>query len=192
MMTFMPDLINKIKTRLPSTIVWISILLITSHPSRAAEYSEDQVKAVYLFNFAGFIRWPDSAFSASPETFLYCAFKEKNPVINTLKKVITNESIKGRKLAFHLITDQKDIESCQIVYFQPNEKSLFIDLLPALKGQSILTVSDMNGFTEQGGMIGFSHRGKRLHSVINVYHLAQANLTASAKLLRLSTIVNHK
>jgi hypothetical protein len=190
-MPFIPSLINKIRTTLLFLVLIFSLFII-NHSSQAAGYSEDQVKAVYLFNFAGFIRWPDSAFSKSPERFSYCTFNDKNPVINTLKKVIANENVNGRKLTFHLITDHKNITACQIVYFQPTEKSLFINLRSTLKEHSILTVSDIDGFTEQGGMIGFSHQGKRLHSIINVYHLAQANLTASAKLLRLATIINTK
>lgn len=192
MITPVPYPNSKLKGILQQIILWGFFLFTISHSSQAAKYTEDQVKAVYLFNFAGFIRWPESAFSETPATFQYCALSEDNDVINILKKVIAKETVKGRKLVFRLISNQNDLKYCQVVYFQASELSQFSGLRANLNGKSVLTVSDANGFAEQGGMLGFSHLGKRLRSVINIRRLEQAKLKASAKLLRLAIIVNGK
>lgn len=176
-------------SRISLGIVWCFLFPATILPTHGAEFSEDQIKAVYLFNFATFIRWPDSAFSEHPEAFYFCALNEQSPIIKILKKVINGQTSGGRKLVFRQINNQNDLKGCQLLYFQVDEQSKLAELLPELQGRSILTVSDMAHFAERDGMIGIARNNKHLHPMINVQHLEQAGLKASAKLLRLASVV---
>lgn len=173
-----------------AAIVWFFLLSATLQPAHGAEFTEDQIKAVYLFNFAEFIRWPDSAFSEIPEAFHFCALDEQSPIIRILKKVIIGETARGRKLVFRRINNQDDLKGCHLLYFQAGEHSKLTRLLPELKGRNILTVGDTKDFADRGGMIGIARRNRHLHPVINVQRLKQAGLKASAKLLRLASIVD--
>lgn len=181
---------RKMSGILLGTVVWFFLLSVTFQPTHGAEFTEDQIKAVYLFNFATFIRWPDSAFSEHPETFHFCALNEQNSVIGILKKIINGKTSKGRKLVFRQINNQDELKDCQLLYFQSGEQLKLAELLPDLAGRNILTVGDIEDFAERGGMIGIARHDKHLHPVINIQHLEQAGLTASAKLLRLATIVD--
>jgi hypothetical protein len=58
----------------------------------------------------------------------------------------------------------------------------------ALKGRSILTVSDLEGFERDGGMIRFVTQ-TRVRFRINSAAASEANLTISSKLLRLADSV---
>ncbi len=182
--------IRKLNRMLRGTLTWFFLLIATIQPVLGAEFTEDQIKAVYLFNFAEFIRWPDSAFSEHPEAFHFCALNEQSPIIIILKKIIHGETARGRKLVFRKINDKDDLKGCQLWYIQSSEQAKFTKFFPKLKARNILTVSDIEKFSEHGGMIGITRQSKNLHLFINIQHLKQAGLKASAKLLRLATIVD--
>lgn len=172
-------------------LFWLSLFITTHQSANGAEFSEDQVKAVYLINFTEFIRWPDSAFAENPKEFYFCALHAETPVISILKKVIANESAKGRKLIFKQINSQQELKHCQIFYFHGSDQSRFIELLPALEQRSILTVSDDENFIQNGGMIAITKSRRRLHPTINVGNLKKTGLKASAKLLELAILVEN-
>jgi len=58
-----------------------------------------------------------------------------------------------------------------------------------LKGQSILTVGDVEGFSKDGGIIRLVTEQNKIHFRINPEAAKNANLTVSSKLLRLAEIV---
>lgn len=174
---------------LAKSIFWFSLLFTTIESTEGVEFSEDQIKAVYLLNFAEFIRWPDKAFSEHPKKFCYCALHADTSVIRILKKVIANETVKGRKLTFKQINNSKDQKHCQVVFFQQSEKSQFVKLLPELKQNSVLTVSDDINFVKQGGMIAITKGRRRLYPTINLKNLEKSGLRVSAKLLRLAKVL---
>jgi hypothetical protein len=181
---------RKLNSMVQRALTFFFMLIATIQPVLGTEFTEDQIKAVYLFNFAEFIRWPDSAFSEHPGAFHFCALNEKSPIIHILKKIIQGETAKGRELIFHKINNQDDLRGCQLWYVQANEQAKFTTFLPKLKARNILTVSDIEGFAEHSGMIGITRLNKNLHLFINTLHLNQAGLKASAKLLRLASIVD--
>ncbi len=170
-------------------VLWLSILSTLFIPARGATYSENQIKAVYLFNFAEFIRWPETAFSMHPDTFHFCALSENNPVIRNLQKVIAGEKVKGRNLVFRHIENPQLVKGCQILYIQNHEFSAFNKFSSDIEKQNILSVSDTDDFVKRGGMIVLSKYNNRLRPTINIQRLKQAGLNASVKLLKLALIV---
>jgi hypothetical protein len=62
-------------------------------------------------------------------------------------------------------------------------------LLQTLRGQSVLTVSDAEGFTGRGGMIQFLPDHNRIRLRIDLDAARAANLSLSSKLLRPAEIV---
>lgn len=169
------------------------ILLLFAPHTYADKFSEDQIKAVFLFNFAGFIRWPVDAFSDTKSPFRFCALTSQTPIIQALNSVITGESINGRQLVFQLIKPidelkKDDIHTCQILFLHKMELTQFAPLIQAIKNYPILTVSDDDDFTSKGGMIALTRTIRRLRPIINNKRLQQANLKASSKLLQLAKI----
>ena len=58
-----------------------------------------------------------------------------------------------------------------------------------LKGRSVLTVGDFDGFSHRGGMIRFITVGNEIRLRINLAAAQEAKLTISSKLLRPAQIV---
>ncbi len=174
-------------------ILTVSLLLLTPH-THAEKFSEDQIKAVFLFNFAGFIRWPGDAFSDTEASFHFCALNDQTPIIQSLIQVINGESQQGRKLMFKLLKSVDDlsvydINTCQILFFHRQELEQFSLLAQTLNKSPILTVSDTENFIDEGGMIALIHSDHRLRPMIHNKRLQQTGLKASSKLLQLAKIV---
>jgi hypothetical protein len=59
--------------------------------------------------------------------------------------------------------------------------------LGALEGAPVLTISDMEGFAEQGGVIGLMMIHTRIRFAINPAVAQSAGITISSRLLNLAT-----
>jgi hypothetical protein len=76
------------------------------------------------------------------------------------------------------------------VYISPSERQRVSAILRELRQQNILTVSDIDGFCEAGGMIGLVPIQNRLGFEINLGAVRQAQLTVSSQLLKLARTIH--
>ena len=76
-----------------------------------------------------------------------------------------------------------------MLFISRSEKERIPALLNQLKGSSVLTVSEINGFAERGGMINLTVANKSVKVEINQGAVEQAELQISAKLLKLARLV---
>ena len=166
-------------------------LLLVAAPlnTSAGQYSAHQIQALYLFNFASFVRWPAEAFDRPTSPFVYCVFGRSNQVANDLLTLIKGERVGGREMELRVIHSVSDIDQCQVLMAvgKESDKRAIRRVYPYL-----LTVSDHKGFAVRGGMLELVQVGKRIRPVINVDQLQSAKLTASSKLLRFSKQVYNR
>ena len=76
--------------------------------------------------------------------------------------------------------------NCHILFVSTSEKPRLTQILGGLKGSSVLTVGEMDRFTESGGMINFVKVGTKIRFQINNEAAANAKLKISSKLLNLA------
>ena len=148
----------------------------------------DQVKAVFLFNFAQFVEWPDTAF-ADPGSPLVIEIFGEDPFGTFLDETVTGETVRGRPLVVRRTRRIEDIRNCHILFLSPSEESRFDAILAALKDRPVLIVSDAPGFVRRGGMVAFAFEQRRVHVKINPDAARTAGLTISSKLLHVAEIV---
>jgi hypothetical protein len=63
------------------------------------------------------------------------------------------------------------------------------EILSALRGRSVLTVGDSQGFVDAGGMIELLVEDERMRFEVNLHAANEARLKISAKLLSLAKAV---
>ncbi len=152
---------------------------------------EYQVKAVFLYNFANFIRWPESAFANRYAPFNICILGD-DPFGQEIDVTVENEKVNGHRVKIQRLVNMKKIEICQILFISASEKSLMSDILTFLQRHPILTVSDINNFVIRGGMIQFFKLGKHVRFYIAPDTVKEAGLQISANLLRIANIVHRR
>jgi hypothetical protein len=156
--------------------------------AQASAAPEYQVKAVFLFNFAQFVAWPAGAFpdSAAP---LVIGVLGEDPFGSYLDEAVRGELVQAHPLTVRRYRRVDEITDCHILFINRHEVDDLEDILGALKGRGVLTVSDAEGFAERGGMIRFVTDRNRIRLRINLEAARAADLTLSSKLLRPATIV---
>jgi hypothetical protein len=161
------------------------VILFSAQTQIAREY---QVKAVFLFNFAQFVEWPASSFQET-KTIVIGVLGE-DPFGPYLDEAVRGEEVNGHPLIVQRYRNVDEIKACHILFISTAEAQQLKQVFASLKSRSILTVSDADNFTKQGGMIRFITEDRKTRIRINLSATKDADLTISSKLLRLAEVVN--
>ncbi len=114
---------------------------------RGPEY---QVKAVFLFNFAQFVSWPSPQPSDTP---FVIGIVGDDPFESYLDETVRGEKVNHRSLTTQRFRRGRDPRNCNILFICQSERDRAAQIVSNLKGRSVLTVSDIDGFADLGGMI---------------------------------------
>jgi hypothetical protein len=159
------------------------VLLLAGAASADSGISEEQLKAAFVFNFAKYVEWP-AELSASGAPVVACAVGG-----DTLAQALQSfdgRAVSGRNFQLRRLFAPEDHASCNVVILSDMGPHRMEEVLRRLPSQGVLTISDIEGFTDAGGMIGMVRVGDRLQFDINHAALQRANLKASSQLLKLA------
>lgn len=171
------------RTRL---MLWISLFAICKGASIAApKPSEEDLKAVFLFNFTQFVEWPETVFP-SPEAPFTIGILGPDPFGGALNDIVRGEKVGHHPLLVRGVSGYQAERKCQILYVPKIAESL---LDPRkLSKAPVLTVGESTAFYEAGGLVEFvtEHRHVRLR--VNLTAAREHSLVISAKLLRVAEV----
>ena len=148
-----------------------------------------QVEAAYLFNFGKFVTWPPKK-DAPGDSLLVCVLGE-DPFGSILDKTTAGETVNGRKIIDKRISRPQDARGCSILFISSAEEQHLDRILAAVKDAPMLTVSDIPGFLEHGGMIQFVIDGGKVRFKVNLGSTDQDGLALSSELLKVAVEVRH-
>jgi len=156
--------------------------------TRAESQTERQnaVKAGFIYNFAKFAVWPDSAL-AGKDKFTFCVGENKE--FSRIFRLVTN-----RKKIGLLPVEVKDVmagqpvEECQVLYVPDNEPEIVKSFMENQSGAPVLSVGDSKDFAANGGIIGFYVDSGRIRFEICLSKAANRGITISSELLSLAKI----
>lgn len=164
------------------------LVAIASSNSDAAEGrkpTEYEVKAAYLYSFGRFVKWPRTV---APSEFSICVYGS-DPFGEALESTVAGESIDHKNISVKRISSAEQASNCQILFVSSSAEFTAGNLLAALKGVPVLTVSDMPGFLNHGGMIQFVMQGDRVRFQVNLAAAEKAGLNLSSELLKVAVEV---
>lgn len=154
----------------------------------AAAAPEYQLKAIFLFRFAEFVEWPPQAFADAQAPLTICVLGE-DPFDGYLDDAVRGEKVNDRPLEVRRYRELGQLGACHILFISSSERERMKRDLDALKGRSVLTVSDSDGFDRDGGMIGLELADNKVRLEINPDAARAADLKLSSKLLVSARIV---
>ena len=152
---------------------------------------EPELKAGFLCNFSHFTDWPAETF-ADEETPMVIGVLGRDPFGSILDEAVRGEHVNQRPLVVIRFKRVEDIKACQVLFIGDSETKRLPAILAKLAGRSILTVSDMDGFTSQGGMVRYLTSTNGVQLEVNLEAVKAAKLLMSSKLLRTAEIVSTK
>jgi hypothetical protein len=173
--------------------VWFFFLLCTlafapwMAPAQSAP-KEYQLKAAFLFNFAQFVEWPQTAFANANSPFCIGVVGD-NSFGTVLDEIVKGETIQGHKLTARHSKKIEDLKDCQIIFISKSEKGRTTEILSQLNSLHVLTVSETAGFAQHGGVINFYLEGTKVRFEINPAVARREGLKLGSELITLGKIV---
>jgi YfiR/HmsC-like len=168
--------------------VVVAIFAVVWNGSVAAQsVSGSALKAAFLYNFAKFADWPADILAPGQRLSL-CVLGD-NAVADALEQTIKAHSTESHELTVQMVGADWPIRSCHLLYVGGLDVKGAMQLIDALKGAPIFTVSDCDRFAELGGVAQLILEKDRMRFAINVAAAQRARLQLSSKLLSLAKIV---
>ncbi|OHE18607.1 MAG: hypothetical protein A2X96_01130 [Syntrophobacterales bacterium GWC2_56_13] len=156
-------------------------LQLSATNSASREYT---LKAVFLYNIALFVEWPEGAFTSEQSPLTICVLGN-NPFGEALDS-LSRQTVKNRKLAVRQINRVEEAAGCQILFVSATEKMRLDDILTAVRNWNVLTISDLDNFAYAGGIVQLITLEDKIRFEINLKSAQRAKLKISSKLLKLA------
>jgi hypothetical protein len=158
--------------------VALSSLLLSS-AGAADAYSEDAVKAAYLYRFAGYVNWPESQKSAP---FIIAVF-DSSGVARELRHLLPGHLIDNRTPQVREISSLRELKAAQILYAGAGHADSLRTLAAGAALQSVLVVTDEEGGLEAGSALNFLTLDHRVRFEASLTAADRAGVKISSELL---------
>ncbi len=156
---------------------------------------EYQVKAAFLYNFLQFIDWPEEKITNNKHSITIGIIGD-DPFKNAFNP-IKDKKVKGMVVVIkrfesfeNLKNSAKDnfetLKKCHLLFICNSERKNLNEIIDTVKHHSVLTVGEMKGFLEAGGIINWFVEEKKIRFNINATAAKQSKLEIRSKLLRLA------
>jgi hypothetical protein len=162
----------------------------TAAANRPPAAAENDVKAVFLFNFAKYVTWPALDIGERSPTEMRVCVTAIDPLFPLLKSAIQGETLDGKPLTPVVLDGLDEARNCQILYVGDTQTMDAKAWLAAVRGRQVLTVGDraLNDDT----VIAFVRDENRIRFDINRAAAERRGLNISSKLLRLARQVKDR
>jgi hypothetical protein len=167
--------------------VFLSVLLSASGLLHAQE-NVGQVKSLFLYNFANFVRWPNEAFAGSGDKLRICIFGKAE--LGSFLDQVNGTRIRDKTLDLLRTSNDKDIASgCQVLFVGADKMAALPQLTSSSKHIYVLSVSDVENFAREGGVISIMRTTDHVSFEINLDVAISRGLLISSDLLSMARIV---
>ncbi len=168
-----------------------TLLAVFVQPASAQKARIDELKAAFVFQFANYVQWPDESFKDKSAPIIIGIVKNE-AMTKTLSAAVRGKIVGDRGIQVVDIADEKAAETCHILYIDSADDEKVDNFLALVRSKPILTVSDDDNFTSEGGVIRLFELDSKLRIEINVDEAERSGLTISSKLLSLAQVVRDK
>ncbi len=148
---------------------------------------EYKVKAVVLFNFAKYVKWPDKVFSSPSDPIRVCVFGS-NPFGEFFDSSDAPKQAQDRDLLVVKLpesAEEKDLAACQVFFWQERHESAVSKFETVLEQHSVLTVADQK--TDKS-VISFSVVDGKVRFSIRLKAAEALGINISSQLLKLAIV----
>lgn len=149
---------------------------------------EGEVKAAFVYNFAKFVDWPPQAF-ADPSSPIIIGIVADDSFGDALDRAVEGKIVQGRKIVVKRWSRDQSFPHCHILFISSTESNFLKEIFQKIKGSSVLTIGEADGFAQQGGMINLVLSDNKVRFEINQKNAESAGLNISSKLLTLAKTV---
>ncbi|HEY4973339.1 MAG TPA: YfiR family protein [Steroidobacteraceae bacterium] len=146
----------------------------------AESYSEDAVKAAFLYRFTGYVDWPPTALANPPFTI---AVLNADGVAAELGRLLQNRQIHNQAAQVRSIKSIKEINNAQMLYIGAAHREDLRHVVAAMAGRPVLIVTNEADALDAGSTVNFLLIDQRVRFEISVDAAQGAGLKVASELL---------
>jgi hypothetical protein len=171
----------------PLGFLLLAVLSILPRPAVAQRgpAPDSERKALFVYNFLLFVDWPADAFQ-NPSEALRVEIIGRDPFGGSLDRLLADKSVGGRRIVVAHSVAPKTGPLPHVLFVSAAETPNLARVLAAYCHLPVLTVSDLEGFANRGGVIGLIEENHDLRFVINRTAAEEARLQVSSRLFYLA------
>lgn len=144
-------------------------------------------EAEFINNFLSFVDWPAKSYYDNKAPAVVCVLG-KSPFGNALARYASGKE-GPRAMTLLEIESLSQIPACHMLFINTEDTARMGEILGSFGDSAVLTMSEIEGFADKGGMIEFSDDGRGVRLKVNQKTAQDAGFKISSKLLRVATIV---
>lgn len=163
--------------------MFIFIIISTSYNNLYAYELEDKLKSIIVGKIAKFINWEN----LDSKEFVITIYK--NQLGDYFDSIHNGKKINGRKIRIAYINNIENLKFTNILYISKAASAELSSIFDYINNKNILTISDLRGFTQKGGIIQIYSMSQKLKLNINLNKAKKENIKIKASLLRMANIV---
>ena len=147
----------------------------------AQDVTAPALKAAFIYNFVKFTEWP--AVLTGSEPFVICVIGDA-AVGDALARAVEGREVAGRRM-LALVVISPPARVCGVLYVSGMPVRDASRTIAGLQDSPVLTLSDVVGFNDAGGMAQFFFERGELRFTIQPEAVRRSGLKMSSKLLTL-------
>jgi hypothetical protein len=173
--------------RISRGFILLLCVIVAGSAAEAGTAPDAAMKANYLSKFAPFVEWPARVFAA-PDSPLRICIAGPDPFGPALAQAVKAQQVQGHPVMVDHPEAAADVASCHILFVSPDDAHPAADMLRAVEGHAVLTVTDRSRGVA-GGMIQFVVLDGRVRFIVDAATAASNGVQISSKLLELAVMV---
>lgn len=154
---------------------------LASPGAQAQTVSESAVKAGFVYNFIKFTQWPGQREGAP---IRLCAASAQ-PLDGQLS-LLQGRSLGSRVIYVRLATPPAEWRQCDVLFLGEGDADRLHLLSSRMASAPVLTLGDLPGFVDAGGMIGLRVEASRVRFDVNLNSAQLSGLVLNSQMLKLA------
>lgn len=161
-----------------------SLPLLLAAPAWPAHgnLTQSRVEAAYLFKFASFITWPGEAFTA-PDSPIVVGVHGDEALARELEAIAAGKRVHGRPLQVRQVMPDGPVAGLHMLFIGAQSPGRAGEVLKAVDGQPVLTVSDDPAVHARGTMVNFVVVDQRVRFDVSLQPVRRSGIHISALML---------
>ncbi|MEO8070934.1 MAG: YfiR family protein [Acidobacteriota bacterium] len=164
--------------------LFAAALVLTPALASAQDVTEPALKAAFIYNFAKFTEWPADTLGAT-EPIAMCVVGDL-AVSQALERAVKAHMLAGHTISVSFVVPEAPRGVCHVMYVSGLNATQATKLLAGVRDAPVLTIGDLDRFTEFGGVAQFFFEQGQLRFSIDLASARRARLQISSRLLVLA------
>lgn len=143
---------------------------------------EYRVKAAFVYQIAGYVEWPDTAFPRR-DTPVTIAVLGAEALAEELTRIVPGRRINNRPIAVRRLQDGASLDGVHILFVGHERRSQIANLAQKAREHGVLLVTESEGVLAEGSMVNFIVVEGRVRFEVGLDAARRSGLKLSSRLL---------